>query len=62
LVGAKARGNVGGRKQTITDAQVLEALMRHQEGEEVAVLAKEFGVSRQGLYRRINIMLREKAK
>lgn len=48
---AKAKGNVyKGRKPALTDDQADELTKRLEAGEQVAALAREFGVSRQTVY------------
>jgi len=44
--------DLGGRRQTVTDAQVRAAWKRVQEGESAASVARSLGVSRATLYRR----------
>lgn len=52
LAAARARGKTGGRKRTLTDEQVTEAMTRIQAGEKAAIVAAEYGVSRQAIYKR----------
>ncbi|WP_226704562.1 recombinase family protein [Microbulbifer elongatus] len=47
---AQERGVQFGRKAKLTDEQVEELRQRHAEGEPVAGLAKEYGVSRNTIY------------
>lgn len=48
---AKAKGDVyRGRKPALTEAQADELTKRLEAGEQVAALAREFGVSRQTVY------------
>jgi DNA invertase Pin-like site-specific DNA recombinase len=48
---AKARGQQLGRKPSLTADQIAQARAKRLAGEPVAALAKEFGVSRAGMYR-----------
>lgn len=59
LAAARARGKTGGRTPTLTDQQVLDAMARIQAGEKAAVVAKEYGVSRQAIYKRAKDMREE---
>jgi len=52
---AQAQGKHCGRKPKLTQAQVSEIKTRIKAGEEKKVLATEYGVSRQTLYRVIKI-------
>jgi DNA invertase Pin-like site-specific DNA recombinase len=56
LAKARERGRTGGRPQRITDEQVKDAIRREKKGEFVSDIAKEYGVSRNGLYKRIHAM------
>jgi DNA invertase Pin-like site-specific DNA recombinase len=47
---AKAAGRYTGRKAALTDAQAGELRQRLAQGEPVAALAREYGVSRQTVY------------
>ncbi|ETC99536.1 hypothetical protein P792_03640 [Asaia sp. SF2.1] len=59
LAAARARGKKGGRKPTLTDEQVTEALARIQAGEHAKTVAAEYGVSRQAIYKRSKNMRKE---
>lgn len=48
---AKALGKYRGGQPKLTDEQAAEVVRRHAGGEGVAPLAREFGVSRQTVYR-----------
>lgn len=48
---AKTKGKYKGRKATLSDEQVREILLRVKNNESVVGLAREFGVSRQTIYR-----------
>jgi len=48
---AKARGVYRGSKMRLSDARVAELRRRSDRGEEKATLAREFGISRQSVYR-----------
>jgi DNA invertase Pin-like site-specific DNA recombinase len=50
---AKKRGVYTGRKPTLDDARARDMVRRVKAGEEKAGLAKEYGISRQSLYRYI---------
>ena len=50
---AKERGKVGGRKRTISEAQVQDAIRRQGRGESIRDIAKEYGVSPNAIYKRI---------
>lgn len=56
LAAARARGKTGGRKEVVSDAQVLEAVKRIQAGERAADVADDYGVTRQAIYRRARNM------
>ncbi len=56
LAAARARGKTGGRKEVVSDAQVLEAIKRIQAGERAADVADDYGVTRQAIYRRARNM------
>ena len=47
---AKARGAYKGRKPSLTQDQAVQLRARAQAGEKKAVLAREFGISRETLY------------
>ena len=47
---AKTRGAYRGRKKALSDDQVVALQQRAKSGEQKAVLAREFGVSRETLY------------
>ncbi len=47
---AKAAGKYKGRKAALTDEQASELRARHNGGEPVAGLAREYGISRQTVY------------
>lgn len=48
---AKQRGACRGRKKALLDKQVVELRRRADAGEPKAPLAREFGISRETLYR-----------
>ncbi len=50
---AKKQGKYRGRKRSLTDEQVIELRHRIQNGEKKTELAREFGVSRETVYRSI---------
>jgi DNA invertase Pin-like site-specific DNA recombinase len=50
---AKEKGKVGGRKQTITEGQVQDAIRRQGKGEAMVDIAKEYGVTPAAIYKRI---------
>lgn len=50
---AKAKGKYKGRKATLSDMQIDEILLRFKHRERVTRLAREYGVSRQTIYRNI---------
>ncbi len=52
LAAARARGIVGGRPRKITHQQALEAMARIHAGEIADVVAAEYEVTRQTIYRR----------
>lgn len=52
LAAAKARGRVGGRRRTVTDEQVDEAIRRLRAGEAPSDVAKAIGVSASLIYQR----------
>ncbi len=47
---AKGRGAYRGRKKALSDDEVVALRQRAKSGEQKAVLAREFGVSRETLY------------
>lgn len=47
---AKERGAYKGRKRALTNEQVAEATQRRQDGDSMAQIARDLGVSRQTLY------------
>lgn len=47
---AKQRGAYRGRKKALSDEQTFAVLQRAAAGESKALLAREFGVSRETLY------------
>jgi len=47
---AKTEGKYKGRRKALTSIQVGEIKARMENGEKVAALAREFGISRQTLY------------
>jgi DNA invertase Pin-like site-specific DNA recombinase len=51
LAAARAKGNVGGRRPTVTQDVLDLALARKARGESPAKIAKELGVGRSTLYR-----------
>ena len=55
IAAAKARGVYKGRKPALTRAQALEIAARVKAGETKAALAREYGVSRDALYRNLNL-------
>ena len=52
---AKQRGAYRGRKKALTDNQVVELRRRASAGEQKAMLAREFGISRQTLYQYLKV-------
>ncbi|MCQ9157240.1 recombinase family protein, partial [Acidomonas methanolica] len=59
LAAARARGKTGGRTSTLTDQQVSDAITRIQAGEKAAAVTKQYGVSRQAIYKRAKNMREE---
>lgn len=55
-IGLKMANNIrnAGRKKALTTEQYKEALIRHDRGESITFLAKEFGVSRQTMSSYVN--------
>jgi DNA invertase Pin-like site-specific DNA recombinase len=51
VAAAKARGVYKGRKPSITDAKAREIYRRMEAGESATALGKEYGVTRQTIYR-----------
>ncbi len=47
---AKKRGAYTGRKQALTNEQVIDIRERITDGETKAALAREYGISRETLY------------
>jgi len=59
LEAARRQGRVGGSKPQVTDAQVRSAALRIAHGENGVAVAKELGVTRQTIYKRM-AQLRER--
>lgn len=59
LIAAKARGKIGGRKPKITHDQAMTALARIKAGASAEIIAAEYGVSRQAIYRKVDEAMRE---
>ncbi|MBA4076750.1 MAG: recombinase [Cyanobacteria bacterium PR.023] len=56
LQAAKARGRVGGRKEKLTDAdKAIARNMIMKQGAPVSIVAEKLGVSRQTIYRQIDM-------
>jgi DNA invertase Pin-like site-specific DNA recombinase len=53
LEAARRQGRVGGKKPMVTDDQVRSAAKRILRGEGGAAVAKDLGISRQALYKRM---------
>ncbi|WP_298281175.1 recombinase family protein [Acidocella sp.] len=56
LAAARARGHVGGAKKKVSDDQIRDAIARIEAGEFKSDLAKELGISRVALDKRIKQM------
>lgn len=52
---AKLRGVYHGRKKALSDDQAVELLRRAGAGEPKAMLAREFGISRETLYQYLKV-------
>ncbi len=48
---AKQRGVYKGRKRSLSDEQIVEAKRRVTSGEKKAQVARQFGISRETLYK-----------
>jgi DNA invertase Pin-like site-specific DNA recombinase len=57
IVLAKRRGAYRGRKKTLSADQIIELHRRTQGGEKKALLAREFGISRETLYQYLRATL-----
>jgi DNA invertase Pin-like site-specific DNA recombinase len=53
IAAAKKRGVYTGRKKALTDAQVAQIRQRVAAGETKSGLAREYGVSRETLYKHL---------
>jgi DNA invertase Pin-like site-specific DNA recombinase len=60
LKAARERGHIGGRPPKMTEDQVKAAIRRNDKGEHLSDIAVEYGVSRNGLYKRALEMRRRK--